>query len=60
MSPQLARAGLQIGVWVTLVSGGLLFFEERQSAEFFISLITFLFGLCFTVAMVIAIKLSQR
>lgn len=60
MNPQLGRAGLNIGMWVVLVSGGLLFFEERQSAEFYISLITFLVGLVFTIGIIIAIKLSQR
>ena len=60
MNPQLGRAGINLGVWVTLVAGGLLFFNERNSAEFYISLITFLLGAIFTVGVIIAIKLSQR
>ena len=60
MNSQIGRAGLNIGVWVTLVSGVLLLIEERDSAEFFISLITFLIGASFTIGLVIAIKLGQR
>ncbi|MFN8445253.1 MAG: hypothetical protein U0175_30980 [Caldilineaceae bacterium] len=60
MSPQLGRAGLNLGVWVTLVSGVLLFFNERGSAEFYISLFTFLLGALFTIGIVIAIKLGQK
>lgn len=60
MNPQLGRAGLNLGVWVTLVSGTLLFFNERDTAEFYISLFTFLIGALFTIGIAIAIKRGQK
>ena len=60
MSPLIGRSGLNIGVWVSLVSGSLLFFTERNSAEFYISLITFLMGATFTIGMIIVIKMGQK
>lgn len=60
MDSNMGRAGFQIGIFIMLVSGGLLFVVERGTAEYAISLITFLIGLIFLLGIVIVVRWSQR
>ncbi|GIV80068.1 hypothetical protein FKZ61_020485 [Litorilinea aerophila] len=60
MHPQIGRAGFHIGFYVVFVSGGLLFFLERGSAEFVITSFTFILGLAFLAAIAVAVRLGQR
>jgi hypothetical protein len=60
MDSQLGRAGFHLGFYVTFVSGLLLLFLERGTAEHSITLLTFLIGLLFLIGLAIVIRLSQR
>jgi len=60
MNSQMGRAGFHIGFFVVFVSGGLLFMVERNSAEFAITLLTFLLGALFLGVIVALVKWSQR
>lgn len=55
MDPVLGRAAFRLATFVTLTAGGLLLAVPRGTAEFTISLFTFLVGLAFmaTVALVV-------
>jgi hypothetical protein len=60
MDAQLGRAGFHIGFYIVLVSGVLLLFLERGSAEQMITLFTFGVGLVFLIVIAIIVRLSQR
>jgi len=60
MDSNMGRAGFQIGIFIMLVSGGLLFVVERNTAEYTISVITFLIGFVFLLGIVAVVKWSQR
>lgn len=60
IGPELGKAGFLIGIFVTLVSGGLLLVVDRNSAEFTISLLTFGIGVLFLVLIVVLIRLGTR
>jgi hypothetical protein len=60
ISPEFGRAGFVIGIFVSLVSGMLLLVVERGSAEFFVSLITFLIGIAFLLAIVFLVRMGMR
>jgi hypothetical protein len=60
ISPEFGRAGFVIGIFVSLVSGMLLLVVERGSAEFFVSLITFLIGIAFLLAIVFLVWMGMR
>jgi len=60
ISPEFGRAGFVIGIFVALVSGMLLLVVERGSAEFFVSLITFLIGIAFLVGIVFLVRMGMR
>jgi hypothetical protein len=56
MHPQLARAGLRIGIFVALASGVLALAEPRGSAEQAISLWTFLAAVMFLAVVVVRMR----
>jgi hypothetical protein len=60
ISPEFGRAGFVIGIFVSLVSGMLLLVVERGSAEFFVSLITFLIGIAFLLVIVFLVRMGMR
>jgi hypothetical protein len=60
ISPEFGRAGFVIGIFVSLVSGMLLLVVERGSAEFFVSLITFLIGIAFLLMIVFLVRMGMR
>jgi hypothetical protein len=60
ISPEFGRAGFVIGIFVSLVSGMLLLVVERGSAEFFVSLITFLIGIAFLAVIVFLVRMGMR
>lgn len=59
MDVTITRAAFHIGFYIAFVSGILLFFVERGTAEFAISAITFCIGL-FCLAVVAAIVKWQQ
>lgn len=59
MDPNITKAGFHIGFYVTFVSGLLLLFLERGTAEFAIVLFTFFIGLTFLAVVVAVVKWQQ-
>jgi hypothetical protein len=47
MSPQAGRAGIQIAVWIVIISLLLLPFLDRSSAEFYLTAFCLIAGLVF-------------
>jgi hypothetical protein len=60
MDSQLGRAGFHLGFYVVFVSGILLLFLERGTAEYSITLLTFLIGLTFLALLILIIWWSRR
>ena len=60
MNPQAGLFAFRIAIFIILVSGGLIFMLQPGSAEFYITLLTFLIGLIFMAIVIIAARLSQN
>jgi hypothetical protein len=60
IGPELGKAGFLIGIFVTMVAGGLLLVVERGSAEFIISLLTFGIGILFTLLIIVLVRLGTK
>lgn len=60
MDSGISRAGFQIAFYIVFVSGILLLFLERGSAEFAITLFSFCLGLLFLGLIVIWVRYTQR
>ena len=60
MDNGISRAGFQIAFYIVFVSGILLLFLERRSAEFAITLFSFCLGLLFLGLIVIWVRYTQR
>jgi len=60
MSGSLAHAAFRLGFFIVFVSGALLLFLEKGSAEQAIMIFTFLLGLAFLMAIAIWARLGQR
>jgi uncharacterized membrane protein len=60
IGPELGKAGFLIGIFVTMVSGGLLLVVDRNSAEFTISLLTFGIGVLFLVLIIVLVRVGTR
>ncbi len=60
MPPELGRAGIRIGMYVTLISGGLLLVVDRGTPEYVISQITFIMGVVFLALVAAWVRWSQR
>ncbi len=59
MDVNITRAAFHIGFYVAFVSGVLLFFVDRGTAEFTITLLTFAIGLSFLAVVVAVVKWQQ-
>lgn len=60
MGPELGQAWFRIALFITLVSGILILFEPRDSAEFVISVASFVVGLIFIGVIVFVTRRSIR
>jgi predicted Na+-dependent transporter len=60
MNPELGQAWFRIAVFITLVSAILIPFEPRDSAEFVVSVASFIVGLIFIGVVVIATRRSSH
>jgi uncharacterized membrane protein len=60
ISPEFGKAGFMIGIFVALVSGGLLLVVDRNSAEFTISLLTFGIGVLFIIVIALLVRIGTR
>lgn len=60
LSPELGRIAFQIGIFLTVIPGLLLLVLERGSAEFVITVATFVMGLVFLLLIVIWVRISTR
>jgi NADH:ubiquinone oxidoreductase subunit 4 (subunit M) len=60
MNPELGQAWFRIALFITLVSGILIFIEPRDSAEFVISVASFVVGLIFIGIIVVVTRRSIR
>jgi len=60
MDSNLGRAGFRIGVFVVLMSGGLLLLLPKESAEYVLMQVTFVSGLIFLAVIIFLVRFSQR
>jgi hypothetical protein len=60
MDSNLGRAGFRIGVFVVLLSGGLLLVLQKGTAEYLLMQVMFVLGLIFLGVIVLAVRLSLR
>ncbi len=60
MTPEIGRAGIQIGCLVVVPSAVLLFFLEPGTAEWSITILTLIIGVVFLGIMVLLTLRSQR
>lgn len=60
MSPQAGRAFFRIPMFLLVCSAVLLLLEPRDSAAFYISLVTFVVALLFAAAVAAAVRLFNR
>lgn len=60
MGSGIGRAGFHMAFYIVFVTGILLLFLERGSAEFAITLFTFVLGLIFLSIVVIIVRYTQR
>lgn len=60
MSPELGQAWFRIAVFITLVSAILIFFQVPGSAEFVVSVMSFVVGLVFIAVIAIVVRRSNR
>lgn len=59
MNPELGLAWFRIAIFITIVSGILAIIEPRDSAEFVISVASFVVGLVFISIIVLIIRRSS-
>jgi len=60
MDSNLGRAGFRIGVFVTLMSGGLLLVFERGTAEYVLMQFMLILGLVFLAVIIFLVRFSGR
>ncbi len=60
MQNSLGKLAFHIGFYIVFLSGIMLVFLQRHSAEFVITLFTFLMGSAFLVVVAVWIRISQR
>lgn len=59
MDPLLGKAAFHIGFYIAFVAGVLLFFLEKQTAEYVITQITFGIGVIFLCVVVLLVRWGQ-
>lgn len=60
LSPEIGRFAFQIGFFITLVSGVLLFLLDPGSAEFVLTVAALAVGLIFLLIVFVLVRLSNR
>jgi hypothetical protein len=60
MDSNFGRAGFRIGVFVVLLSGGLLLVLQKGTAEYLLMQVMFVLGLIFLGVIVLAVRSSLR
>lgn len=60
MSSTIGHAAFRLGFFIVFVSGVLLLFLERGTAEWAITVFTFVFALLFLVVVTIMVRFGQR
>jgi hypothetical protein len=60
MGSGIGRAGFHLAFYIVFVSGILLLFLPRESAEFAITLFTFVLGLIFLSIIIVLVRYTQR
>ncbi len=60
MTPDIGRAWFRIAIFILLVSGILIFATARDSAEFVISVTSFVIGLILLAVVVIMVRRSNQ
>ena len=60
MSPELGQAWFRIAFFITAVSGVLILFQSPGSAEFVISVTSFMIGLIFIAVIAFIVRRSQH
>ncbi len=60
LSPELGQAAFRITVFMALVSGALLCFQQPGSAEFVVTVTTFVISIVFLILLVTLISRSNR
>lgn len=60
MGRDLGQAAFRLGFFIVFVGGALLFVEPSGSAEQAITLLTFIIGLVFVIAVALIIRFGQR
>jgi len=60
MESGIGKAGFHMAFYIVFVSGILLLFLDRRSAEFAITLFSFVLGLVFLSVIVIWVRYTQR
>lgn len=59
MSPQTGKLAFGWALFILLLSGGMLPFQEAGTAEYYITGVTFLLAVLFAIAVVIIARLSR-
>jgi hypothetical protein len=60
MNPELGRAWFRVAIFFTLTSGGLLFFVAPGTAEFVITVTSFIIGVVFIAIIALVVRWSNR
>ena len=60
MDPHLGKVGFRMAFYIVFVAGGLLLVLERGTAEFVITLFTFILGLVFLLLVAALVRWGQR
>ena len=60
MGPEIGQAGFRIGIFLVLVSGGMLLMLQPGTAEFSITVVTLTIGLTFLGLIVLLVRLLGR
>ena len=60
LSPETGKAWFQVAIFFTVAPGVLIFFQTPGTAEFVITIATFVIGLFFLGVVILFIRRSQR
>ena len=60
MNSQIGRAGFHIAFYIFFIAGILLLFLPKETAEYTITLFTFILGLVFMLIVVLLVRITQR
>lgn len=60
MSPQLGKAAFRIASFLVVVSSGLLVILDANSAEFVVTVLTFVIGLVLGAVVILVVRMQAR